>query len=71
MYTTRLVIHATNFTYMFSKIWIIWDKNMLDKVKVNYSRFIIVKASELKDKLEEIGVNRDKATLAPIDAINM
>ena len=51
--------------------WITWDINILDKVKVNYSRFTMVQASELKYKLEEIGVNRDKATLAPIDAINM
>ena len=29
--------------------WITWDTSMLEKVKVNYSRFTIVQESELKD----------------------
>ena len=36
---------------------------MLDKAKVNYSRFTIVKSSVLKDKLEENGVNRYKVKI--------
>ena len=70
-YPTRLVIPATNFTATFSKLGYLRIKKMLDKAKVNYSRFTIVQASDLKEKLEEIGVNRDKLTIALIDAVNM
>ena len=31
-----------------------WDKRCLDKVKVNYSREIIVQSSDLKERLEEL-----------------
>ena len=47
-FSTRLVIPATNFTATFSKISYLSIKRCLDKGKVNYSRFSIVQASELK-----------------------
>ena len=43
----------------------------MDKAKVNYSRFTIVQAFDLREKLGEIGVNRYKVMLASIDAVNM
>ena len=52
-FTTRLVIPATNFTTTFSKIGYLGIKRCLDKGKVNYSRFSIVQASDLKERLEE------------------
>ena len=44
---------------------------MLDKVKVKYSCVSIVQASDLKEILEELKINRDEVKIAPVDAINM
>ena len=55
-FPTRLVIPATNFTATFSKIGYLDIKRCLDKGKVNYSRDSIVQASDLKERLEELGL---------------
>ena len=68
---TRLVIPATNFTATFSKIVYLGIKRLLDKGNVNYSRLSIVQASNLKERLEEFKLKRDKVTIASVDAINM
>ena len=70
-FSTRLVILATNFTAIFSKIVYIGIKMMLDKEKVKYSCVSVVQASDLKEGLGELEVNRDKVTIASVDAINM
>ena len=57
-FPTKLVIPATNFTATFSKIGYLGIKRFLDKGKVNYSRVSTVQASNLKEKLEELKVNR-------------
>ena len=57
-FPTRLVIPATNFTATFSKIDYLGIKRCMDKGKVNYSRNYIVQASDLKETLEEIGLNK-------------
>ena len=44
---------------------------MLDKGKFKYSHVSIVQASNLKERLEELKINRDKVTIASVDAINM
>ena len=44
---------------------------MLDKVKVNYSRISIVQKSDLKERIEELKIKRDGATIVSVDAINM
>ena len=44
---------------------------MFDKTKVNYSRFSIIQASNLKKILEQLWINRDEVTIASVDAINM
>ena len=38
---------------------------------MNYSRVSIVRASELKEILEELKVKKDKVTIASFDTINM
>ena len=68
---TRLVIPATNFTATFSKIGYLWIKRCLYKGKVNYSRFSIFQASDLKERLEEFKIKRDEVKIASVDAINM
>ena len=70
-FPTRLVIPATNFTATFSKIGYLGIKRCLDKGKVNYSRFSIVQASDLKERLEEKNLVREEVTIASVDAINM
>ena len=70
-FPTRLVITAKNFTATFSKIGYLGIKRCLDKRKVNYSRNSIVKASDLKEKLEEMGLNKEEVAIASMDAINM
>ena len=68
---TRLVIPARKFTATFSKIRYLVIKIMPDKGKVNYSRFSIVQASNLREILEELRVNRYKVEIASVDAITM
>ena len=38
---------------------------------MNYSRVSIVQASDLKEILKELKINRDEVTIASVDAINM
>ena len=67
----RLVIPATEVTATFSKIGYLGIKRCLDNIKVNYSRVSIVQASDLKERLEELKINRDEVTIASVEAINM
>ena len=66
-----MVIPPTNFTAIFSKIGYLGIKRCLGKGKVNYSRNSIVQASDLKEKLEEIGLKKKEVKIASVDAINM
>ena len=70
-YRTRLVIPMTKFTVTLSKLVHLWIEKKLDTMKVNYSRFIIVQTYYMKEKLEDIGVNRDKVMIASIYTVNM
>ena len=70
-YPNRLAVPATNFTVTFSKISYLGIKRGLDKGKVNYSQNSIVQASDLKEILEELGLNREEVTITSVDAINM
>jgi len=47
----RLVIPATNFTACFSKVGYLGIKKVLDSHGVNYTRFTIVQASDLRKTL--------------------
>ena len=53
-FPTRLVIPATNFMVTFSKIGYLGIKRVLDKGKVNYSRFSLVQASNLEENIGEV-----------------
>ena len=70
-YPTRLVIPVTKLTVTLSKLVHLWIEKKLDTMKVNYSRFIIVQTYYMKEKLEDIGVNRDKVMIASIYTVNM
>ena len=68
---TRLVITATKFTATFSKIGYLGIKRMLDKGKVNYSRFSIFQAYDLRERLEKLKIRIDEVAIASVDDINM
>ena len=70
-FPTRLLIPAKNFTSTFSKISYLEIKIILGKGKVKYSRFSIVLASDLKERLKELKIKRDKVAIASVDAMNM
>ena len=54
-----------------SKIIYLGINSLLYKGEVNYSRIFIVQASNLKERLEELKIKRDKVKIASFDAINM
>ena len=66
-----MVIPATNFTATFSKIGYLGIKRCLEKGKSNYSRYSIVQASDLKERLEELGVKIEEVTIVSVNVINM
>ena len=70
-FPTRLVIPATNFTAIFLKLGYPDIKAILDKNKMNYNRFTITQASDLKEKLEKLKIKEDVNTLASLDIENM
>ena len=66
-----LVIPETIFTLTSSNTGYLGIKRMVDKGKFNYSSFSAIQASDLKERLEEMKINRDKVTIVLVDAINM
>ena len=70
-YPTRLVVSAKNFTASFPHVGQRGIKAILDKNKIDYSRKTIVRASDLKAKLETLGIKSKKHTIMSIDAKNM
>ena len=52
VFPDRLLIPEMNFTKTFSKIRYLGIEIMLDKTKVDYSSFAIVRASKLKERLK-------------------
>ena len=66
-----MIIPAANFTATFSKICFLGIKRMLYKRKVNYLRVSIIQLSDLKERLEELKIKRDKVSTASFNAINM
>eukprot|EP00957_Ditylum_brightwellii_P086480 6580452-Ditylum_brightwellii.AAC.1 len=70
-FPTRPVIPALNFIATFSKFDYLGIKQVLDDNKVNYSRFTIVQALDLKERLEGLGVRRCDVTMMLLDIENM
>ena len=46
-------------------------ENILEKNEINYTRFIIVQASQVKEKWQELNRKRNKVTIASIYAVAM
>ena len=70
-FPTRLVIPATNFSATFAKIGYLGVKNILEKNEINYTKFTIVQASQVKEVWDIIKGKRDEVTIASIDAVAM
>ena len=66
-FPTRLVIPVTNFITTFSKLGLLGLKAILDNSNVPYNKHTIVQASNLKDKLENLKINRRNSTIASLD----
>eukprot|EP00957_Ditylum_brightwellii_P180071 13717254-Ditylum_brightwellii.AAC.1 len=67
----RLVIPATNFTTMFLKLGYLGIKQILHDNKVNHLRFTIIQASDLKERLDDLAVQRCDVTMMLLDIENM
>eukprot|EP00957_Ditylum_brightwellii_P189528 14426894-Ditylum_brightwellii.AAC.1 len=59
-YPTCLMIPETHFTAFFFKIGCLGIKWVLDENKVNYAMFTIIRALDLKEKLEALELKRDR-----------
>eukprot|EP00957_Ditylum_brightwellii_P195404 14888176-Ditylum_brightwellii.AAC.1 len=46
-------------------------KKVLDDHRVNYAKHTIVQSSDLKEKLEQCGLKKNKVTLMLLDIVNM
>ena len=68
-FTTRLVIQATNFSATFEKIGYLGLKNILEKNDINYTKFTIVQASQVKVEWEILNWKGNEVTIASIDAV--
>ena len=57
-FPTRLVIPATNISATFAKVGYLRLKNILEKNYINYTKFIIFKASQVKEEWEILNWKR-------------
>eukprot|EP00957_Ditylum_brightwellii_P073841 5610670-Ditylum_brightwellii.AAC.1 len=46
-------------------------KKVLDNHGVNYAKHTIIQSSDLKEKLEKLGLKQNEVTLMPLDIVNM
>ena len=65
------MVPATNFTAGFPNAGYRGIRKILDDNKINYTRKTIIQASELKDDLERLSINRSDYTIFSMDAISM
>ena len=70
-FPTRLVIPATNFSATFAKVGYLGLKNILKKNEINYIKFTIVQASQVKEEWEILNWKINEVTIASIDAVAM
>ena len=62
---------ATNFTAAFSKVCSLGIKKNFDDNDINYNRFTVVQALDLKASLELLNIKRKEVTIVSIDAVEM
>ena len=70
-FPTRLVIPATNFSATFSKVGYLGLKTILENNEINYTKFKIVQASQVKEEWEILNWKINEVTIASMDAVAM
>ena len=66
-FPTGLIIPATNFTATFSKLGYLALKNILDSNNIQYNKYTITQASDLKNELEKLDITVKSVMLASLD----
>jgi hypothetical protein len=69
-FQTRLVVPANNFTSAFPKLGYLGIKKILDDNNVDYASRMIIQASDLKQKLENMDIKCDNSTIISINAVD-
>ncbi len=67
-FPTRLVVPANNFTSAFPKLGYLGIKKILDDNGIEYSKKTIIQASDLKEAIQNQGINCGGYTIVSIDA---
>ena len=70
-FPTRLVITTTNFTSIFMEVWYLGLKENIDNHQVNYKKYTITQASQVKEYWEKLDWKREKVTIRLNDAVAM
>ena len=70
-FPTRLVIPATNFIAIFAKVVYLGLKAILDNHQVDYKKYTITQASQVKEYWEKLERKREKVTIVSIDTVYM
>lgn len=70
-FPTRLVIPATNFTALYSKLGYLGVKRILDDRGVDCMKSTIIQACDLKEHFEECNIEKREVAVVSIDAVNM
>ena len=68
---TRLVIPATKFSATFAKDGYLGLKNILENNEINYTKFTIVQASQVKEEWEILNWKRNEVKITSIYAVAM
>ena len=67
-FPTRLVAPATNFTAGFPKLGYLGVKSIFEENGICFGEKNLTQASELKEKLEQLGIKSSNSTIASVDA---
>ena len=66
-----LLIPATNFSATFPEVGYLGLKDILEKNEINYTKFTIVKESQVKEEWKIVIWKRNEVTIASIDSVAM
>ena len=70
-FPTRPVIPETNLSATFSKVGYLGFKKISKKNDINYTKFTIVQASQVKEEWDIRNWKRNEVTIASIDTVAM
>ena len=70
-FQTRLVIPATHFSATFANLGYLGLKNTLEKNEINYTKFTIVQATQVKEEWEVLNWKTNEVTISSKNAVAM